>query len=87
MQAATVATSGVYVCRPRNRQGIGSEGRVTIIVSPLPTTTAALDTITDPLTTTMVTTTAARIITESATTEEVWINYMNYLLCLLMCVD
>ena len=54
VQAATVATSGVYVCRPRNRQGFGSEGRVTVIVSPLPTTTAALDT-TEPLTTTMAT--------------------------------
>ena len=77
MQAATVATSGVYVCRPRNRQGFGSEGRVTVIVSPLPTTTAALDTTTEPLimTTTMAATMAAQ--NESATTEEVWNNYVN----------
>ena len=55
MQAATVATSGVYVCQPSNRQGLGPEGRVTVIVSPLPTTTAAMDTTTEPLTTTMAT--------------------------------
>ena len=62
VQAATVAISGVYVCRASNRRSPAPQGIVTVTVSPTPTTTAA-QTTTEPLTTTM------------ATTEEVC-NYM-----------
>ena len=55
MQAATVATTGVYVCRAINRRTPAEQGIVSVTVSPLPITTAARAT-TEPLTTTMATT-------------------------------
>lgn len=54
MQAATVNTSGVYVCRASNRRTPADQATVTVTVSPPPTTTAA-QTTTEPLTTTMAT--------------------------------
>ena len=51
MQAATVAASGVYVCRARNRRG-PTQQTVNVMVSPVPTTIAPQTTI-EPQTTTM----------------------------------
>ena len=55
VQAATVANTGVYVCRAINRRTPADQGTVSVTVSPLPMTTAA-QTTTESLTTTMATT-------------------------------